>query len=100
MSEREQFAERFAFNLFKARRQAGLTQEELAKRTGLHRTEIGLLEHCRRLPRLDTFVKLCGALEVEPDQLLEGVDWHFGKQKFVCARTRVSELIGPPRRVT
>lgn len=70
-----------------------MSQEGLAKRTGLHRTEIGMLENCQRLPRVDTFLKLCGGLEVEPDQLLEGVDWHWSKQTFTCQRTRVSELI-------
>lgn len=67
------FAERFGRNLFMARRRAWLSQEKLAKRAGLHRTEIGLLENGRREPRLSTFVKLVEALEVPPKQLLKGL---------------------------
>jgi len=82
LSEREEVAEGFASNLFKHRRRAGLTQQELAERTGLHRTEIGLLETRRRIPRIDTFLKICDSLEVRPDQLLEGVEWLWGQQRF------------------
>jgi transcriptional regulator with XRE-family HTH domain len=35
------------------------------ERAGLNRTEINLLEHDRRVPRLDTIVKLAGAVEVK-----------------------------------
>jgi transcriptional regulator with XRE-family HTH domain len=83
MSGRETVAERFAANLFKHRRQAGLTQQELADRTGLHRTEIGYLEGRKRLPRIDTFLKLCDSLEARPDQLLDGVDWLWDQQRFI-----------------
>lgn len=52
-----------------------ISQEELGFRTSLHRTEIGLLERGLREPRLNTFIKLAGALEVPLEELLEGVDW-------------------------
>lgn len=76
---REQAVKRFACNLLALRRRAGLTQEELACRAGLHRIEIGYLEHRRRLPRLDTLVRLCQGLEVSPNELLEGVEWKRGQ---------------------
>jgi transcriptional regulator with XRE-family HTH domain len=68
-------AERFAANLLRHRKAAGMSQEEVAALAGLHRTEIGMLERRIRLPRIDTLVKLCGALEVEPGELLEGIEW-------------------------
>lgn len=74
MSVRQQFAA----NLVRIRRQAGISQEELGFRANLHRTEIGMLERGIRLPRIDTLVKLCGALEVSADELLEGIAWQPG----------------------
>jgi transcriptional regulator with XRE-family HTH domain len=70
-----EFVVRFAANLVRARRVAGLSQEEVSIRAAIHRTELGMLERAIRVPRLDTFVKLCGALEVTPDKLLDGIEW-------------------------
>lgn len=66
---------RFAENLVLARDRADLSQEKAAKRAGLHRTEISLLERQLRLPRLDTIVQLAGAFDIEPCELLEGMSW-------------------------
>ena len=71
-------AERFSRNLVAARKRAGLTQEDIAFRAALHRTEIGLLERAARVPRIDTLVKLAGALEVCPEDLLDGIVWKPG----------------------
>jgi transcriptional regulator with XRE-family HTH domain len=68
-------AERFGRNLFMARRRAGFSQERLAVLCGLHRTEIGHLEKGRRLPRVDTLLKLTAVLAVEPAALLKGMHW-------------------------
>jgi transcriptional regulator with XRE-family HTH domain len=68
-------AERFAENLLHARDAAGLSQEEVGFRAGLHRTEISQLERGLRVPRLDTVAKLCGGLGVEPGVLMEGIRW-------------------------
>jgi transcriptional regulator with XRE-family HTH domain len=68
-------ARRFGRNLFMARRRAGYSQEELAALCSVHRTEIGLVENGRRLPRVDTLVKLISALEVRADDLLWGIEW-------------------------
>jgi transcriptional regulator with XRE-family HTH domain len=51
---------RFGENLERCRERAGLTQTELGYRASLHRTEISLLERGKRLPRIDTAVKLAG----------------------------------------
>lgn len=68
----------FGRNLNRCRKRAGLSQEELAVRASLHRTEIGLLERGERLPRIDTAIKLAGALSVPPSELIEGIDWSPG----------------------
>lgn len=68
-------AARFGDNLFRARKRSGLSQEELGFRAELHRTEIGLLERGSRIPRIDTLVKLAGALSVSPLELIAGIDW-------------------------
>jgi transcriptional regulator with XRE-family HTH domain len=65
----------FGENLRRARRLAGLSQEEMAFRAALHRTEIGNLERGLRLARLDTILKLAGGIEADPCQLLEGMAW-------------------------
>lgn len=74
----EEVAVRFGRNLFRCRRRAAMSQEELGNLACLHRTEIGLLEHGTRLPRIDTLMKLAGSLGVEPDELLEGIQWTPG----------------------
>jgi transcriptional regulator with XRE-family HTH domain len=71
-------AARFGENLARCRERANITQEELAHNASLHRTEIGLLERGGRIPRIDTLVKLAGALSVPPSALIEGIDWTPG----------------------
>jgi transcriptional regulator with XRE-family HTH domain len=71
-------AGRFAHNLRRARASTDFSQEELAFRASLHRTEVGLLERAERTPRIDTLAKLAGALGVEPIVLLDGIVWDPG----------------------
>ena len=68
-------AERFGRNLWKARRRAGFSQEELGELTSMHRTHIGYMEKGERLPRADNLVKLASALAVGVDELLRGIEW-------------------------
>jgi transcriptional regulator with XRE-family HTH domain len=68
-------------NLVKYRGRVGLSQQGIADRAGLHRTEVALIESGKRLPRLDTIVKLAGAVEVEPCALLMGMAWELDPQK-------------------
>jgi transcriptional regulator with XRE-family HTH domain len=65
--------ERFAQNLRRLRKRAGLSQEALGERCDLHRTEISLLERAAREPRLSTIVRLARALGVSVGELLKGV---------------------------
>jgi transcriptional regulator with XRE-family HTH domain len=89
-------AERFGANLVRCRKAADLSQEELGFRANLHRTEIGMLERGVRLARIDTLVKLSGALEVEPADLLDGISWQVGARPLgsfeVCSRPVVPEI--------
>jgi transcriptional regulator with XRE-family HTH domain len=71
--------QRFGENLVRLRGQVDLSQQQTAERAGLHLTEISLLERGRRVPRLDTIVKLAGAVEVEPCELLAGMAWRFAR---------------------
>jgi len=75
MASFQTLAPRFAANLRRLREAAGLSQEELAFRAGIHRTQISLLEGGHRLPRVFTLVCVAGALEVTPDDLLDGITW-------------------------
>jgi transcriptional regulator with XRE-family HTH domain len=70
---------RFGENLLRLRNRVDLSQVETAKRSGLHLTEVSLLERGLRLPRLDTIVKLAGAIEAEPCELLTGMVWRAGR---------------------
>jgi transcriptional regulator with XRE-family HTH domain len=85
-------AQRFAENLSHYREQAGLTQEELASRAEIHRTQIGALLSGKQLPRLDTIVKLAGALGITPADLVDGITWEpadqRGKFKFSAAKRK------------
>jgi transcriptional regulator with XRE-family HTH domain len=60
--------------LAEQRRAAGLSQEELAGRSGLHRTYIGGLERAERNPTITTLIALAGGLEARPSDLLRAAD--------------------------
>ena len=81
-------AQQFGDNLRRCRKRAGLSQEEAAVRASLHRTAIGQLERGLQLQVVnepsdpagvdDTLIKLAGALDVSPAELLEGLVWEPG----------------------
>ncbi|HVD37692.1 MAG TPA: helix-turn-helix transcriptional regulator [Solirubrobacterales bacterium] len=71
--DKQAVAERLAENLSRYRAASGLSQEELATRASIHRTQVSELLHGKQVPRVDTLVKLAGALEIEPVDLLEGI---------------------------
>jgi transcriptional regulator with XRE-family HTH domain len=74
----EEVALKFGRNLFRCRRRAAMSQEELGRLSSLHRTEIGMLEAGTRLARVDTLMKIAGALSVSPLELLDGIHWTPG----------------------
>ncbi len=65
--------DRFAVNLRRTRLERRLSQQDLASRSRLHRTEISLLERGEREPRLSTLVRLAHALDVPVSALLDGI---------------------------
>lgn len=71
-------AGQFGENLKRHRARAGFSQEEIGVRASLHRTEVSQLERGLRHARVDTVVKLAGALEIEPGELFEGIVWTPG----------------------
>jgi transcriptional regulator with XRE-family HTH domain len=75
MTEIAQPSKRFAANLALLRKAADLSQEELSFRAAVHRTQISQIEGGHRMPRLDTLIKLAGALGVTLQDLLKGIAW-------------------------
>jgi transcriptional regulator with XRE-family HTH domain len=65
--------EQFARNLRRLRLAAGLSQEQLARRTGIHPTEVSRLERAAREPRLRTLLRLAKGLDISIDKLVSGI---------------------------
>jgi transcriptional regulator with XRE-family HTH domain len=59
-----------------------VSQDELAVRASLHRTEISQLERGLRIARIDTLIKIASSLEVAPAELLTGLDWQPGSTRI------------------
>lgn len=61
----------FGSNLRAARERLGLTQEEVAQRSGVHSTEVSRIEAGKRDPKVSTLKRLAKAVEVKPGRLLD-----------------------------
>ncbi len=68
-------SERFGENLLRIRQARKLTQESLAEKAGIHRTQVTLIEAGRRQPGILTVARLAGALEVPIGSLFDGIRW-------------------------
>ncbi|HEY2334012.1 MAG TPA: helix-turn-helix transcriptional regulator [Solirubrobacterales bacterium] len=75
-------AKQFGANLAARRKDAGLSQEELAWGASVHRTEISQLERGLRIPRIDTLVKLATTVGIKPEVLLAGIVWTPGNVRL------------------
>lgn len=64
----------FGNRLRAARRERGMSQDDLAARTGMHRTYVGGIERGERNPSLTNIVRLANALEVEVAELVSDID--------------------------
>lgn len=58
----------------RCRERAGVSQEELAGRAGLHRNYVGLVERGERNPSAKALIALARALDVPPAQLWSEFD--------------------------
>jgi transcriptional regulator with XRE-family HTH domain len=56
--------------LRKAREAAGLTQEEVSFRAGVHRTYVSMLERNKKSPTIDVLFRLCDAIGIKPSELI------------------------------
>lgn len=63
----EQFGERVRAE----RLRQGISQEELAARSGVHRTYIGMIERAEKNITLKNIIKIAEALGVKPSSLLD-----------------------------
>jgi len=60
--------------LHKARKAAGMTQEQLAFEAHVDRTYISMLENNKKSPTLDLLFRLCDALGTSPSRLVARVE--------------------------
>jgi transcriptional regulator with XRE-family HTH domain len=73
-------SKRFGLTVRKHRTEAGLTQETLAERAGLHATYIGMVERGVRNPTLDVALRIAKGLEADlPVLLSEALSDRGGK---------------------
>lgn len=79
-----------------ARRQQGLTQEQLAEMTGISTSFLGHIERGSRIASLETVVELCNALKVNPNYLLSASledDVHYPDTMSSGNKARMSEFL-------
>lgn len=74
MERRHDNVKEFGRRVRAARDRADWSQEELAGRAGLTPVQISRVERGVREVRLTTILKLVAALDVQPDELLAGID--------------------------
>lgn len=60
-----QIDKEFGHRVAELRKQANLTQEELAFRSGMHRAYIGTIERGEKSPTLNTIYKIAKALGIQ-----------------------------------
>jgi transcriptional regulator with XRE-family HTH domain len=66
-------AREFGQRLARARRDAGLTQERLAEKAGLHPVTVSTLETASRAASVPTLVRVAAALDLDPAVLVAGI---------------------------
>ncbi len=71
-------AQCFTENLKHALSRSSLTQEQVAARAGIDRTQMTKLTKGTQVPRVDTMIKLEAALGLERAALIKGIVWNPG----------------------
>jgi transcriptional regulator with XRE-family HTH domain len=67
------FAKQFGRNVAAARKRAGLSQEALQFRAGVHRTVVSKVERGETIPRADTVARLAGGLGIGAGEFFTGL---------------------------
>ena len=60
--------------LRKARERAGITQEELSFRAGVHRTYVSMLERDKKSPTVDVLLRICDAMDAKASTIIARVE--------------------------
>jgi transcriptional regulator with XRE-family HTH domain len=97
MSDQEKdwtVAERFGANVAWFRYEAGLSQEALGERVGIDRVGISELERGRKVPRLDTVLKLIAGLEISARDLLAWFWWDPARQEHYETPPSIADITG------
>lgn len=68
-------AQQVGANLRRIKAEKGLSYTQIAERAELHRTHVGLIMKGKRALRIDSLVRLAGAIDVPVAALLEGILW-------------------------
>ncbi len=71
----EQVTAQLGRRMRRRRRALDMSQENVAERAGIDRTQMSLYEHGERMPLASTLIKLAAAPDVSVSQLLVGIRW-------------------------
>lgn len=98
-TERNPVAVQFGKDLRRFRDGVGISLEERGFLSALHRTEISLLEHGLREPKLDTIIKLADARR-DVKELCDGISWKVEDSdlKNLSSETLAMRPVSPSRK--
>lgn len=71
----DELRERFGANLTRCHERSGLSREVLSFRSEVHVGSLSAMQRGLSIPRIDTFLRLTGALGVAPNDLVAGIVW-------------------------
>jgi transcriptional regulator with XRE-family HTH domain len=93
-------AQCFTENLKRALARSPLSQEQVARRAGIDRTQMTKLTKGTQVPRVDTMIKLEAALGLERATLIQGIVWNpaMGPSGEFKLKRSGRKKDGPPKR--
>jgi len=62
-------------NMREHRERLGISQHEVGYRAEVHPSAISPMELGQTMPRIETFIRIAGALETTPGELTAGIIW-------------------------
>ena len=81
-------------NVKRLRDEKGWSQEKLAEKAGLDRTEVQKVETGNRNPGVEVLLKLAAGLGATPNDLLQGAKWDSSENEFTYEQAQNSEEPG------